>query len=646
MRASKRGGRYPVNFRASKRSSPEVSVLEEIETVRTPARSPVSPYDEAQEPLTKNQWRLFASLALVIGATRVWALSRTYWDWDEALFASAVVDFDVSKHHPHPPGFPVFIALAKLFRLFIGTEFHALQAVNLIAALLLFPAAFFLARGLRLGFRVSILSATLLAFIPTVWVFGGTAFSDVPSLTLVVAACAFLLRGARDRTSYFVGTFVLALAIGVRSQNLLVGFVPGAIATWVRVRVRWTDVVLAALLGAVVAGAAYGGAVYATGSWADYRETVEIHRAYIMKMDSYASEIRPPMHDVFKEFFVRQYGGGAWNYVLSILVIAALLVAAVDRSRPVLVLLLTFGPFCLFAWLFLDHLSANRFSIGYIPLFAILAAYALSRLGDALGRLPHVRADVATLVLAMVLIGGLIGWTVPAIRTVRSTPSPTAETMAWIRANIDPRASHLYVAKGMMPFAGYALRDYAVTQILDDRDIPVSDRTSSSHSWVVIEGISGGDGHDFVRPRNRLWHIVRHRYFETTVFPLRNTAWFTEGWYEAENEGTELWRWMSGRSVTELAPMKGNARLELHLQVPLDSLKSIPTITVSVNGRVVDRFRGETEYIDRAWTVPARSDGPNILVIETDKTVNPKKAGLAEDTRDLGILLHSIKWSS
>ena len=40
-------------------------------------------------------------------------LPPTLEDIDSINFALGVRDFDVAQHQPHPPGYPVFIALAK-----------------------------------------------------------------------------------------------------------------------------------------------------------------------------------------------------------------------------------------------------------------------------------------------------------------------------------------------------------------------------------------------------------------------------------------------------------------------------------------------------------------------------------------------------
>ncbi|HEX2123642.1 MAG TPA: hypothetical protein VHL59_18580, partial [Thermoanaerobaculia bacterium] len=216
-------------------------------------------------PLTPQQRAIFWIVALVCAASRLLAEARSLWDWDEALFCLAMRDYDVTLHHPHPPGFPAYIAMAKLVRIFVSSDFRALQTINLIAAMLVFPAMFLLARELRLRFPTALSAAVLFAFFPNVWFFGGGAFSDIPSIVLVVFAAALLLRGQRDpstslragRNAYWLGTFLLAIAIGIRPQNILVGLVPGILATRRR---RLSEIVIALLIGVVVVGVAFGDA--------------------------------------------------------------------------------------------------------------------------------------------------------------------------------------------------------------------------------------------------------------------------------------------------------------------------------------------------------------------------------------------------
>ena len=153
-------------------------------------------FSSPPEPLTQRQRAIFLVVALVCAVTRFFAVARSVWEWDEALLTMAMRDYDVRMHHPHPPGFPVYIAMAKLVRFVVSDDFRALQVVNVIAAMLVFVAVFVFARELRLRFATCVSAGALFAFFPNVWFFGGGAFSDVPSIVLVLFAVTFLLKAA------------------------------------------------------------------------------------------------------------------------------------------------------------------------------------------------------------------------------------------------------------------------------------------------------------------------------------------------------------------------------------------------------------------------------------------------------------------
>src|SRR6266550_402767 len=126
-------------------------------------------------PLTERGRRnLLIALTIAIAATRFYARSHSMWDWDEALFACAVREFNVGLHHPHPPGFPLFIAVAKFVHLFVPDAFRALRAVSFLASLFLFPALYAFARAFRFPFVTSVVAAVIFSFLPNVWYYGGT----------------------------------------------------------------------------------------------------------------------------------------------------------------------------------------------------------------------------------------------------------------------------------------------------------------------------------------------------------------------------------------------------------------------------------------------------------------------------------------
>ncbi|PYL83812.1 MAG: hypothetical protein DMF17_12420, partial [Verrucomicrobia bacterium] len=72
--------------------------------------------ERAPEPLTERQWGSVIAATLFAAVSRFLALARTPWDWDELLFMLSLDHFDVARHRPHPPGFPLYVLSAKIIR--------------------------------------------------------------------------------------------------------------------------------------------------------------------------------------------------------------------------------------------------------------------------------------------------------------------------------------------------------------------------------------------------------------------------------------------------------------------------------------------------------------------------------------------------
>ena len=574
------------------------------------------------EPLTRRQRAIVIAIAVLCAATRFLALARSLWDWDEALFTMAMRDYDVSLHHPHPPGFPVYIAMARLLRLVVTDDFRALQAVNVIAAMLVFPAVFLFARELRLRFTTAVAAGVLFAFFPNVWFFGGGAFSDVPSIVLVLFAVTFLFRGVRDRNAYWIGTLLLALAVGIRPQNILVGLAPGFLAT--RKRRVW-EVLVALVIGIVVVGSAFGGAIYATGSLHEYTRMVREHSDYIARVDSFRSDVRPPLWRICDRFFVKQYQSPVLSVITSLFVLISVIASFRDRNKPMLWNALTFVPFAIFAWLMLDRFSISRFSIGYQPMFALFAADGIARV-----------AKKREWIVSGALVLAFFCYTFPALTPVRKEVAPSIVAAQTTAGRIDPSREQLYVGHTMLVFMDLLAPGFPYMRVVDDRGLPLDGRAPA---WLLAEITSTKEeGFLFRRERGRLWNIARRHYFEIKLAPIEQRAQFLSGWYFAESMQGYEWRWMGGRSLTLLPPAHGETLLRLHLGVPGEVRN--PKITIKLNGKVLDEIHTTADSVERDYHVtPAPGNLRNVLELSIDRTVRP-----SHDARELGLRLRYLAW--
>lgn len=580
-------------------------------------------FNTPPDSLSKQQRAIFIAVALFCAATRFLAMARSLWDWDEALFTMAMRDYDVTLHHPHPPGFPIYIAMAKLMRLVVADDFRALQSVNLIAGVLVFPAMFFFARELRLQFTTCVAAGTLFAFFPNVWFFGGGGFSDIPSIVLVLFAVTFLLRGMGGRNAYWFGTLLLALAIGIRPQNFLVGLIPGILATRRR---RWWEILTALLIGIVVVGAAFGGAIYFTGEFDQYVRMVREHGDYISRIDSFRAEARPPLWRIFDRFFVKQYQSPVLSVIASLFVVISIAGAIRERNRSLLLNALAFVPFAIFAWLMLDRFSISRFSIGYQPMFAVFVADGIRRVGRQ-----------REWMLAAALTVAFFVFTFPALKSVRNEVAPSIVAASTAAQRIDPNREQLFVGHTMLVFMDLVAPGMPYTRVVDDRAMPVDAR---ENAWLLAEiTTTKEEGLLFRRERNPLWNIARRHYFNIKLAPLEARPRFISGWYAPESMESNQWRWMRGHSVTLLPPLHGEALLRMHVGIPSELIAG-NFVTVKLNGRVIGRIAVTGDSLERDFRVdPAPRGLPNVLELSIDRTVLPQ-----HEQRELGLRLRYLAW--
>jgi hypothetical protein len=194
--------------------------------------------------LTISPKLLWASaLAIVFLVAHLLFLPSTLEDIDSLNFALGIHDFNPAEHQPHPPGYPVFIALAKLSRSVSGSDARALALLGaLFGAVAVFPllAIYSNFEALRetrdtRAWLTAAAAAALTVTSPLYWFNAERPLSDVPGLAMTLVAQAALVAAfARQRLNpertpealaasgqmIVLGAFLSAIAIGMRSQAI------------------------------------------------------------------------------------------------------------------------------------------------------------------------------------------------------------------------------------------------------------------------------------------------------------------------------------------------------------------------------------------------------------------------------------------
>jgi hypothetical protein len=353
--------------------------------------------------------RVGAILALLYLIGHLFFLPPALEDIDSINFALGLHDYDPTQHQPHPPGYPVYIALGKVAR--AGTaivwpglpaeeaDARALAVWSALAGaaviLLMAPLVGLLGRLTGDADAVSRLTPALVVLMasPLFWMSGLRPLSDMPGLAAAIGAQVVLLRACAAFSSgdarpgpwqlrLFAGAIAAGLAIGVRSQ------VVWLTAPLLLVVVFWHR--RAGLLRAaavVVGGLAFGMLV-----WAVPMVTASGGaRQYFMALEAMAGQdfanvqmlgMNPTLRGLavaLVDTFVKPWGHQALASVVLATALAGTLLLALRRRRLLAWLLVLFGPYLAMHLLFQETLH-TRYAL---PLVVPVACACVWMFGSA-----------------------------------------------------------------------------------------------------------------------------------------------------------------------------------------------------------------------------------------------------------------------
>lgn len=142
------------------------------------------------------------ALVIVVGLTRVLSASKFLHKWDSVQFALALSDYDITRHQPHPPGYPGYIALGWLSRRIIPDDNAALVAVGIVSAIILAIAVHHIGRIL-LGERGGFFAGLIASLNPLLWYFSSIALAYIPGIAVATLA-AWASLGAKGRAKWII----------------------------------------------------------------------------------------------------------------------------------------------------------------------------------------------------------------------------------------------------------------------------------------------------------------------------------------------------------------------------------------------------------------------------------------------------------
>ena len=159
-------------------------------------------------------------LALVFLALHLPYLPASLEDLDSINFALGIRRFDVAHHQPHPPGYPVFILIAKATHAVVPAEATALGLLSVAAGslgVLALAALFRRLDGSDTPVPWSLAAISVAMTTPLYWFTAVRPLSDSSGLAAALAVQAMTLAATSAR-GLAIASFCAGLAAGLRSQ--------------------------------------------------------------------------------------------------------------------------------------------------------------------------------------------------------------------------------------------------------------------------------------------------------------------------------------------------------------------------------------------------------------------------------------------
>ena len=475
--------------------------------------------------------------------SRVLLLPDGPWEQDEAIFAAAVLDYDIVHHRPQPPGFPGWIVLGKLVHPLVGDPLLALRLLSCVASV----ATFVLLAGLLRRIvppAIALAAACLHAFAPTVWFHAPRAFADTPAIAFALGAIAAWTSPRPHIVG--LGWVLLAWAVLVRPQLLPVFAVlaiAGAIALHRAGKLRALHLGIAAVVGFAVVAVMIADTGSVARLLASSREHFEVHER--------ATRNWPVLADLG---LVRGFGGVGSTVAWMVATVAgAVLLKARDRflgySSVAIVLA---ALLVLFVW---HPTTFSRYYVLAVVVMIPLVAVAASRIGLWRG------------VVLLGVAAAMSAWlTAPAVVAAHSRPLPLVAALRQI-GQLDVGAARL--TKGSVAFARLARMTGELAPVLVDAedddalmrlDRPYVDLTSSA----ALPGVTVADTLQADFPA-AAWDLSQRRFDRTHV--VDRAVLLAEGVNRIEHDGDgEPFAWLAPSATLWAQPTADS--LALLLMVP------------------------------------------------------------------------------
>jgi hypothetical protein len=570
--------------------------------------------------------KLLAVLAfLAIAVIHFSSLPKTIWEYDECLFALGVEDYRPLDHFPPPPGYPVYMAAAKVVALFTGGDaFRALLILSVITLACGLVAWFFAFKEITGNTPAAILGTAILYLSPALLMSGVLPESDSGALALfglAAYACA--------RRSPQFAAIACAACVGWR-QQFAIAIVPMFFVALAFMK-DWRERGRAVATFAAVCLLWLMPLVVATDGPEEFWKWLSGQAMYYASHDSHLSRSGYSPSLILLRFAAHPWGPKFLSIPLLALAAGGASMLVLRKNKLAWPLATGCFVYLAFAAATMDPADAVRYAIPALPAIALFAA------------IPLIKFALIGVLIGGAYVVGAIDYTWPVLRARATSEAPPVIAAKWIRAHVPKNAIVLYDLP-LRPHAEYLLREWKSMRI--DAGLLKYGGDPNVPMIIFADGERGkAQGVTYTWPDTDAYRkLTRQHYGAVSAIALPPEVRYKViagiSPPERSRDG-EAWRWIAKRGVIEL-PDLGASSVRLTFHAPGDYPLGENRIRVRVHGR------------EAMTTVQTKADAQLVLPIPRGRVrieIEPEKSfvpaqiagAINRDARTLSVMLTGVE---
>lgn len=155
---------------------------------------------------------LLVSLALIL---RVFFLAQCLEDWDSIQLALGLHQYSIINHQPHPPGYPIYILMGRLFLSVFKNDTLALTWMSAVFGSLTVVPLYLLLKKI-FNQNWALIGSIMFIFTPVVWLLSVTALTDIVGLFFLILVGSLIFKFQDQPKAMITISLLAGLVIGVR----------------------------------------------------------------------------------------------------------------------------------------------------------------------------------------------------------------------------------------------------------------------------------------------------------------------------------------------------------------------------------------------------------------------------------------------